>query len=502
MIRIPFYLLIVLACFLLSCNGKKQEANAQTAKVERPNILLIAVDDLRPELPVYGNEYIKAPNLDRLASEGIVFQKHYVTVPTCGASRHSLLTGRLPDTKGDIRNSASANELSGKPEGELPETFVHHLRRNGYYTVGIGKITHHPDGYVYGYTDPVSEVLELPHSWDEMLLNTDKWGTGHNAFFGYADGSNRNTLKGQVKPYEAGEVDDDGYPDGLMAKTAIEKLNDLVKKDQPFFMGVGFFKPHLPFNAPRKYWDLYDRESIPVSPNPFLPENVHKSSLQTMGEFHNYKQGDEYATLDDPVSESYARKLRHGYAACVSYVDAQIGKILDELEKLQLADNTVIIVWGDHGWHLGDHRIWGKHTLLERAVHSTLMMKVPGNGKSLSIEKIVSTVDLYPTIMELADLEMPYETKGRSLIPLIADYEGSNWEEAAYSYFRTGISVRVPQYRLNKYFREQQPVIELFDHEEDPNETENVADKHPDIVKSLLPIWEEGNTGLFEEASE
>ena len=469
------------------------------AQPEQPNILFIAVDDLRPELGCYGQDYINSPNIDRLAEEGFLFAKHYVTVPTCGASRHSMLTGRLPQSKADIRNSASASALSGKPETEIPETFIHHLRRNGYYTVGIGKITHHPDGYVYGYTDPVSEILELPHSWDEMLLNVDKWGTGHNAFFGYADGSNRNTLQGQVKPYEFAEVEEEGYPDGLIAKTAIEKLNKLKNQNQPFFLGVGFFKPHLPFNAPKKYWDIYDRASIPLSPNPELPEHVHLSSLQKMGELNNYKLGDEKASLEYSFSEAYAKKLRHGYAACVSYTDAQIGKVLHELEKLQLAENTIIVLWGDHGWHLGDHRVWGKHTLIERAVHSAFIMKVPGLAGGRTVDKIVSSIDIYPTLMEFTHMEMPYETKGKSLVSLVNDPNDELWDEVAYSYFKTGISVRVPGYRMNKYFRSEQPDIELFDHQTDQLETKNIAQDNQKLVNSLTPVWEAGNTGLFQE---
>jgi arylsulfatase A-like enzyme len=491
-------LFIPLILGLISCSNRQNAKQQDALKNSRPNILFIAVDDLRTELPAYGMEYIKSPNLDKLTEEGIVFKNHYVAVPTCGASRHSLLTGKLPDTRSDIGNAASAKAFAGKPEMEVPETFIHQLRRNGYQTVGIGKISHHPDGYVYGYTDSVSDVLELPNSWDEMLLNADKWGTGHNAFFGYADGSNRNTLNGQVKPYEFADVEDEGYPDGLIARTAIEQLQKLAAEKQPFFLGVGFFKPHLPFNAPKKYWDLYNRDSIPVSPNPYLPENVHRASLQTMGEFHNYKLSDEYPTLDDPVSIEYARKLGHGYAACISYVDAQIGKLLSEIERLGLKDNTAILVWGDHGWHLGDHRIWGKHTLLDRALHSAFMMKLPGQKTGLAIDDIVSTIDIYPTLMELAELQMPYQTRGRSLVPLVKNPD-KDWEEAAYSYFRAGYSVRVPHYRLTKYFRDEEPVIELFNHNEDPYETKNVADLHPEVVQELLPVLEKGYTGVFNE---
>jgi len=468
---------------------------AQSEK--KHNILFICVDDLRPELGSYGKDYIKSPNIDQLAKEGFLFRKHYVVVPTCGASRHSLLTGRLPNSKSDLSNSASVYALTDKQETDVPETFIHHLRRNGYHTVGLGKISHHPDGRVYGYLDPVSNKMELPHSWDEFIFDYGKWGTGHNAFFGYADGTNRNTLNRQVKPYEAADVPDEGYPDGIMASVAINKLKQLKENDKPFFMAVGFFKPHLPFNAPKKYWDLYDRDSIPLTPNAFLPENINKSSLQNMGEFNNYKLGEEKASLDEPLSEAYSKKLSHGYAACVSYIDAQIGKLLDGLEELGLDENTVVVIWGDHGWHLGDHLVWGKHTLLERALHSTLIMKVPGKEYVGETDKIVSTLDIYPTLMELCQLEMPYETKGRSLVRILEKPESNDWKEAAYSYFRSGISVRTPRYRYTRYYREVLPNVELFDHETDPFETVNVAKENMPIAEKLLPIWQEGNTGLF-----
>ncbi|WP_020528753.1 sulfatase [Flexithrix dorotheae] len=485
--QIVAFFLGIIICF---------QAKAQNQ--DKPNILFICVDDLRPELACYGKDYIQSPHMDKLAKEGFLFKQHFVTVPTCGASRHSLLTGKLPSTRDDLRNSATADQITGKPETEVPETFIHHLKRNGYHTVGVGKITHHPDGRVYAYKEPVSNKMELPHSWDEFIFDFGKWGTGHNAFFGYADGSNRNTLNGQVKPYEKADVPDDGYPDGVIAKVAINKLQKLKENGEPFFLGVGFFKPHLPFNAPSKYWDLYDTADIPLSPNGFLPENVNTKSLQTMGEFNNYKLGDEKASLDKALSEAYAKKLGHAYAACVSYVDAQIGSVLNELKRLDLDKNTIIVIWGDHGWHLGDHRVWGKHTLMDRALHSTLMMKIPGQNMQGETNKVVSTVDIYPTLMELCQLEMPYSTKGRSLVTLMQNPEEVNWEEAAYSFFRSGISLRTSQYRFSKHFREDLPAIELFDHQSDPYETINVADKNKKVVKKLMPLWDKGNTGLFD----
>lgn len=474
-----------------SCNSKTEQS------IQKPNVLFICVDDLRPELACYGNEYIKSPNIDKLAGNGFLFTNQFVNIPTCGASRNCLLTGQLPVSVAYLNNNITANTISVQSETEIPETFIHQLKRNGYYTVGIGKITHHPDGYVYGYMEPKSNQLELPHSWNEMLLDDEKWGSGHNAFFGYADGTNRNTLKGEVKPYEMADVPDTAYVDGLTANLAIKKLKELKKKGQPFFLGVGFFKPHLPFTAPKKYWDMYNEDEIPLSPVSFIPENVNKASLHSSGEFNQYKLGEEKASLDAPVSDEYARKLRHAYFACVSFVDAQIGKVLDELEKQGLAENTIVVIWGDHGWHLGDDLVWGKHTVFERALRSAFIMKVPGIENGKTINKIVSTTDIYPTLMDLCGTPVEQSLDGASFSSLMKNPRDETWRNTAYSYFRNGISLRTERFRLTKYFRDEQPVIELYDHQSDINETKNIAAENPEIVERLMPVLEKGNTGLY-----
>ncbi|QDH78374.1 sulfatase [Echinicola soli] len=487
LIHVLFFALVV--SFSFSC---KEEPRTP------PNILFIAVDDLRPELGCYGKSYVHSPNLDQLAAESSLFENHYVTVPTCGASRYNLITGQLPKNPGDLSNQASVSNIANKPAGERPTTFMQELKQNGYYTVGIGKISHHPDGYVYGYHEPKSDKIELPGSWDEMLLKAGKWGTGHNAFFGYADGTNRNGMAKEVKPYEAGEVGDDGYPDGLTAELAIEKLKSLKQQDKPFFLGVGFFKPHLPFTAPKGYWDLYDEENIPLAPFAEIPENSSKASLQNSGELNQYKLGEEKPHLDRVASDAYARKLRHGYLAAVSYIDAQIGKLLDELEEQELAENTIVVVWGDHGWHLGDQKTWGKHTVFDNALHSVLMIKRPGESGQ-RISQVVSTTDIYPTIMELTNVPSQATLDGESMVSLMENPAAKHWRNTAYSYFRRGISLRTPQYRLTKYFRDQPPAMELYNHQNDPYESKNVANEKPKVVKQLMPIWKKGNTGIFKE---
>ncbi|WP_149244701.1 sulfatase [Dyadobacter sp. 32] len=463
----------------------------------KPNVLFIWVDDLRPDLKAYGNAVVQAPNLDKLAGQGTVFTNQFVTQPTCGASRFSLLTGRRPRNMVELNNAAIEKEIATQPRTDVPETFIDNLRRNGYYTVGIGKISHSADGYVYGYDEPRSDKLELPYSWDEMLFNPGKWVTGWNAFFGYADGSNRQGKKSEVKPYEGADVEDDSYPDGLTANLAVAKLKELSRKKQPFFLGVGFFKPHLPFTAPKKYWDLYDESKITLTPSSDVPENVNAASLHPSKEFNQYNLGEEKASLEKPVSDAYARKLRHAYYAAISYTDAQIGKVITELKESGLYENTIIVVWGDHGWHLGDHRVWGKHTIFDQSLRSVLIVKTP-EAKSGNVRKqIVSSVDIYPTLMELCGVKVPTKLDGKSFVSLLGRNNSNNWENVAYSYYNKGITVRNDRYRLTKYFRQDAPNIELYDHETDPHENHNIAGSHPEIVAKLSETLEKGNTGLY-----
>ncbi len=487
---IMLFIFVLISLLVLACKTKDEN--------RKPNILFIAVDDLRAELGCYGSPVVKSPNIDKLAAEGILFENHFVNVPTCGASRYCLLTGMRPTSRKHLTNQIAQDVISNQPEASKPETFIHHLRRNGYYTVGIGKISHSADGYIYDYTEDPSDVRELPYSWDELLFDYGKWKTGWNAFFGYANGENRQSLNKQVKPYEKGMVTDTGYVDGLTTQLAISKLKDLKNGSKPFFLGVGFFKPHLPFNSPEKYWDLYNRDSIPISPNPLIPVNVNLSSLHNSGEFNQYQLGDEKASLSHPVSDAYAKKLRHAYYACISYIDHQIGLILEELITLGLDKNTIIVVWGDHGWHLGDQQVWGKHTIFENALKSAFIIKVPEKYNSRTISSIVETVDIYPTLMELCNINIPYEMDGESFVSIL---QGENMQvnNVAYGYYRNGISMRTDRYRLTRYFREEKPQIELYDHKADPHETINIALDEPEVVEELLPLLEEGNTGLYQQ---
>jgi arylsulfatase A-like enzyme len=419
---IPIKFLILILCLVYSGELVSAQNGQQSKRVKQKyNVLFLFIDDLRPELGCYGSKQVRSPNIDALAARATVLNNHFVMVPTCGPSRACLLTGKLPRTVDELSNDVlEIKQTANIPLGN-PESFVDNLRLNGYYTVGMGKISHSPDGYIYKYLDPKGTKRELPQSWNEMLLDAGKWGTGWNAFFAYAAGTNRNELKSEVKPYEAADVPDEGYPDGLTAALAIEKLQQLAGKKEPFFLGVGFFKPHLPFNAPKKYWDMYDESRIELTPSPDIPKNMNQASLQHSSEFNGYKLGDEKASLSKPLSDAYARRLRHGYFAAVSYMDEQVGKVLAELKKLDLEKNTIIVLWGDHGWHLGDDRVWGKHTLSEWALRSPLIIKTPDMRKGTISDGIVSSIDIYPTLMELCGVPMPNGTDGKSFAILLKD---------------------------------------------------------------------------------
>ncbi len=492
----PLLALAILGGMLLpGCSSAPEAPTAgRTDPRDAPyNVLFIAIDDLRPELGAYGEAHMVTPNLDRLAAEGRLFRNHFVQAPTCGASRFSLLTGLRPSSSDHLSNEAFVRLLP-PDERERPESFAHLFRRNGYHTAAFGKISHYPDGRIYSYEGEGDGRAEMPHSWDEASGPVDKWGTAWNAFFGYADGSNRNQARGVAPAYEASDLPDTAYPDGLIAAAAVEKLAEL--QDRRFFLAVGFFKPHLPFTAPQRYWDLYDPDTIPLSPNPDLPGGSHPSSVHDSSEmFGSYGHPVAEGGAGKRVDDDYARTLRHAYFAAVSYVDAQVGTVLDQLERLKLTDNTIVVVWGDHGWHLGDHTIWGKHSTFERALRSTLIVRAPAMpDPGVPADGLVESLDLYPTLAELAGLEAPDDLTGVSFVPLLND-PAHPGKDGAFGYWHGRRTLRTDRYRLTRY-DDGEPSIELFDLLTDPNETINVAAAHPDVVAQLLPKLEANRPSL------
>ena len=463
--------------------GLSGVTSAAKTNDDRYNVLLICVDDLRPQLGCFGHKEMISPNIDTLADEGRLFTRHYVQVAVCGPSRCSMLTGKRQgewDCWRDLRKQ--------KTEPADPVSLPHLFRRNGYRTVCIGKISHQPGGVI----GKEARVHQVPFSWDLAYAPVGPWKTPWGAFFSYDKGRIREYGYGKddrtMPAYEAADVPDTGYADGLNAAEAVTQLRAL--KGRRFFLAVGFYKPHLPFNAPKKYWDLYDPATIQLAKNPFAPTNVDPEiSMHPSFELTTHYG---WPSGKGNVNRSEARILRHAYYACVSYVDAQIGKVLDEVKRLGLDKNTVVALWSDHGWHLGEHAMWGKQTNFEVAVRSPLILKVPKMPQpGKRTQSLVETVDLYPTLAELCGLRTPDGLAGRSLVPMINDPDHPG-KSCAYSFHPrgplVGRTLRTDRYRIVHWTNKkgQTVQLELYDHKTDPDENENIAHRHPELVDELL----------------
>jgi arylsulfatase A-like enzyme len=446
---------------------------------ERPNVLFIAVDDLRPELGCYGKSYIHSPNVDRLAATGVRFERAYCQQAVCGATRNSLLSGLRPDTTGIYGNSKSFREVFPDLVA-LPQQFKNH----GYTSIGMGKIYHQND----------------PLSWSEPLLPPDymvwlrpenietKKRRGEEARKRGLTGSQLGRVA-RGPAAEMADVADNAYPEGQLTERALAKLNEF--KNGPFFLAVGFVRPHLPFNCPKRYWDLYDRDELELPKPQAPPEGAPSIALTNWSEMRSYAG----IPKSGPVSDEQARELIHGYRACVSYVDAQIGRLLDELDRLKLADDTVVILWGDHGWKLGDWGMWCKHTNFELDTHVPMIVRAPGaagNGKPCPA--LVEYVDIYPSLCELSGLPLPEHLEGKSFAPLLDDPDRP-WKPAALSQYprrsSMGYSMRTARYRLTLWVdqatREKTEAIELYDFEKDPRGGGNRArdPEYGDAVERL-----------------
>jgi len=439
---------------------------------ERPNVLFICIDDLRPELGCYGVDYIQSPRIDAFAETARLFKKHYVTAPSCGPSRYGLLTGLTPRQNHDASNHAFKKNVKLTAQRPI-ESFPHLFKEAGYETISIGKICHGGN-------------KELPRSWSQMMSPK----MSHPDFHKNIGKNQRHAVKGLDLP-------DSAYIDGAITDTVVETLKTL--KDKPFFFAVGFLKPHLPFWAPKKYFDLYDPKKIPHPAWEDAPDSPsYHPSFELKQQYGHHPED----FLEDP---EYRRKLKHGYAACVSFVDAQIGRILDEVETLGLDKNTIIVLWGDHGWHLGEHHIFGKHTSFERALESALIVRTPGmKDAGKPTDALVQSIDIYPTLAELCGLTPPADIDGRSFVDLLEnpDIDGP---EYALSYNQSygapflaenkkfgrlyAVSMRTKDYRYIQWQQnlEQGEVIfqELYDHRIDPDEKNNLAQKKPELVDTL-----------------
>ncbi|OYV06523.1 MAG: iduronate sulfatase [Verrucomicrobiales bacterium VVV1] len=443
-----------------------------SAAETRKNVLFIAVDDLRPELGCYGNPIIKSPNIDRLAKSGVVFENAFCQQAVCSPSRSSLLTGTRPDT-------TKVWDLVTHFRKAIPDivTLPEHFKANGYFTQSMGKIYHHG--------------LDDPQSWSVP-------STFPKANFGGGGKKEKNRGPAFLATNDA----DNALHDGQLADMAVAALGGMKEKNQPFFLAVGFIRPHLPFISPKKYWDLYDPAKIPLAANPFRPKDAPGYSIVSGGEIRSY----EGVPKDQHFPDDYARQAKHGYYAAVSYVDAQIGRVIDELDRLGLRESTVIILWGDHGWKLGEHDAWAKHSNVENDTHVPLLVSVPG---SPSVGKrspaLVEFVDIYPTLSDLAGLPKPKGTEGFSFKPLLDD-PAKAWKLAAFSqYPRTpagknlmGYTMRTERYRLttwvNKGDVKTVDAVELYDHQTDPQENTNIAGDpaNKELVAKLTAQWRAG----------
>jgi len=477
-----------------------------TTESPRPNVLFIVVDDLRPELGAYGNLHIRTPHMDRLADEGTTFLHAYVQQAVCNPSRASVMTGLRPD-------SLRVWDLQTDFRQTVPDvvTLPQHFMRNGYHTAAIGKIYHNVIPDSLSWSEPKLHIDGYPFDPDAVYRHPDNVAiqearrasiieAGEEAR--YIDQYGEWYLK--AASTEAVEGEDDLYYDGAQTDVAIEKLGELAQTDQPFFFAIGFYRPHLPFNAPQKYWDLYDPETIPPADNPSVPENGPPMAINNMRELRGYSDfGYVPHPFDGGLSEDDARRLKHGYYASVSYVDAQVGRLLDALDALGIEDNTVVVLWGDHGWKLGEHRSWAKMTNYEIDTRAPLIVRAPdGLGRGASVDGLVEFVDIYPTLAELAGLPIPDHVQGMSLAPMMEDPERPGKSAAFSQFLREGIwiapdgveymgyAVRTDRYRYVTWVNRDTGELaarELYDRQADPGENVNLAGG-PEYAETLADL--------------
>lgn len=440
---------------------------------ERPNVLFIAADDLRNDLGCLGHPEVKSPHLDALAKRGRLFTHAYCQQAVCNPSRASLMTGRRPDTL-EIWDLPTHFRTRMPNVVTLPE----HFKNHGYFTQNIGKIYH----------NWIHKLKGDPQSWSVP------------AVMHFANhGSDKPQIDGPLPPNHASDrkcecrdVPDDAYFDGRIATLAIQALQERQASDKPFFLAVGFWKPHSPFNAPKKYWDLYDRSKLSPPANPEWPQDAPRIA------WHNSREILGRPPKNRELSPEAVMEIRHGYLAAISYMDAQIGRVLSELKRLDLADNTIVVFWSDHGYHLGEHTLWAKTSNFELDARVPLIISTPDmNQPGQKTDSLAELLDMYPTLAELCDLPRP-TTEGTSLVPVLKDPTASV-QQAAYTqhprpaYYNNhpevmGRSVRTSRYRYTEWrdFKTNKLVgTELYDHHTDPLETKNLAGD-PAVADALV----------------
>ena len=414
---------------------------------------------------------MRTPHIDALAKTGRAFHRHYVQAPTCGASRYALLTGTYgPAGNGALFQRASKiqNDSDTVPPS-LPETF----RKHGYTTVSVGKVSHHPGGRGGPDWDDKMQ-LEMPRSWDRHLLPAGDWQHPRGWMHGLANGEIR-IKAGEMDVLQATEGGDEIYPDGNSINEALNQIELLADDEKPFFLAVGILRPHLPFGAPKLYHDLYIEAEFPPVPHPMKP--TQRTTWHGSGEFMKYNRWGRNPNRD----EAFALAVRKAYAACVSYADAQVGKLIAKLSETNLQQNTIIVLWGDHGWHLGEHAIWGKHALFEESLRSPLVVVTPkAKRPGVHSDSIVETIDVYPTLCELAGIAAPEFLDGQSLSSHLQKPQQPSRE--AIGYAGRARTIRTNRYRMILH---NDGYVELYDHASSAGESINVASRNPEVVEQL-----------------
>ena len=511
--QLTFLLIAVLSMCFFSCSTKISEIKEES----RPNILFIPVDDLRPELGAYGDEFIKTPNINRLAEQGVTFTRAYCQQAVCNPSRASLLTGLRPD-------SLQVWDLHTSFRKNLPNvvTLPQFFKQKGYTTIGLGKTFHNNDPDTLSWSVTPQNIDGFPFDPDAVYANEENLEIQNTKIEKLkAAGKSRIDQLGhwyvKANATENIDVDDDVYYDGAQTTRAIEILKELKTANEPFFLSVGYYRPHLPFNAPKKYWDMYNRDSIPLADNQYTPKGSPDYTLIGDAELRGYTGSKDVPfPNEEPWDEAKQLEMKHGYYASVSYIDAQIGRLTVELERLGLADNTIIVLWGDHGWKLGDHNSWGKMSNYE--VDTKVPLIISGSGVSSKGEKsnaLTEFVDIYPTLCDMAGFDIPEHLQGSSLTPLLKNPD-TGWKTAAYSQYllgrfprsdvdrieRMGYTIRTDQYRYvewyiwNKSDQARGELIgrELFDHFKDPLENKNLANE-PEFKETVELISQQLKKG-------
>ncbi len=469
----------IIAMLLLECDAVISAESLRAAD-SRPNVLFIAVDDLRVELGCYGDTIVQSPYIDRLAHQGTLFMRAYCQQALCNPSRASLLTGLRPQTLG-IWDLPTHFRQRHPNVVTLPQ----HFKQNGYHTQNIGKIF---------------------HNWRQDDFKGDAASWSVPAVMHYAThSSDQAIVDGSIPPdqsdvphTEIRDVPDDAYFDGRIASKAVAALQECSQRSQPFFLAVGFWKPHSPFNAPKRYWDLYPRSAIKPPPNPAAPRDVPDIALHNSREILNgfRSRSNGRPTADEVLA------LRHGYYAATSYADAQVGRVLQELDRLKLRDSTIIVFWSDHGFHLGEHSLWAKTSNFELDARVPLIIATPEYMPGQRSDALTELLDLYPTLVDLCGLPLPGHLEGRSLKPVLEDPAtrvksvAFTWHpRPAYPPGRSnpdvmGYSMRTNRFRYTEWRAFDTGDIvarELYDHASDSRETVNLA-KHAEFKEPLRKL--------------